>query len=192
MANWASVSYVIEGPISTLDLINGAIEHPNVKEGSDTGWEGNVLNTLGIDWDNPKRDEDTPYMRGFIQENPTYDNEKGILHINAEEAWGLSDFSKVLSEAFPFLNIYWIVEEPGCEVYATNDKNGKYFNSRYYIDLCIDDRYESEYFRTRKDAYKWLSEITDGKVKCKKDIDRFNNNAEDEDDYISMYKFNIE
>ena len=51
MANWASSSYVIEGPAKTLKKIYKAIKHPVVQEKSSEDWEGNVLLTLGINWE---------------------------------------------------------------------------------------------------------------------------------------------
>ena len=71
MPNWAYTSYAIEGPKEDLQKIEQAILHPEVKEGSDESWEGNVLNTLGSKW--VGRDQDRKnglYMRGFIDGDP--------------------------------------------------------------------------------------------------------------------------
>ena len=81
------------------------------------------------------------YLRGFIQE---YEMQEGVIRIKAEEAWGATDFRHVLAKLMPELTIYFIVEEPGCEVYVTNDADGKYFPDQFYLDACINGNYESE------------------------------------------------
>ncbi len=50
----------------------------------------------------------------------------------------------------PDLTIYFCVEEPGCEIYATNDAEGKYFADRFYVDSYVNDIFSHEYFPMKR------------------------------------------
>ena len=194
MANWAYTNYVIEGPHETLEKIEKAIVHHPVEEGSSDDWEGNVLRALDIDWEPNTPDGKGYYMRGFIQEEPWWDGD--TLRFYAQEAWGATDFHKVLEKNLPDIKVFYSVEEEeGGDVYATNDKEGKYFPERYYVDTCIDGNYQSEYFTTEEDIYKWLKEITKGRVTDKKSVDDFDSDYEDseayDENYINIHEFAI-
>lgn len=189
MANWASTSYVIEGPIESLNKIKEAIKRSinNPPEDADKGWEGSVLMTLGAD----KEDLDKSYVRGFVQESPTYLPD--AIEFYAEEAWGITDFYKILGKLLPDIKIYWMVESTEDEVFATNDKEGKYFNSMYIADVCIGDTDYYDYFETEEPLYSWISKLTNGKVNTPEKVEKFNDRAEDKglDDYIHIFKIEI-
>ena len=192
MPNWCSTSYMIEGPHETLKKINDAILHHEVEEGSSPEWEGNILKALDIKW--KRYDPDFPhqrhsYMRGFINEPPSLG--ENTLEFDAEEAWGVTDFGEVLEENFPDIKVYFIAEEPGMEIYITNDAEGKFFLTRYYVDTCIKNDYQSEYFETKEEAYKWLSDITQGKITNEEQVDDFNSDVENIDDFIYVHEFKI-
>lgn len=198
MANWASTDYVIEGPKETLKKIYEAIQHPIVKPGSEESWEGNVLNTLGIKWKTRQPDGSGYYMRGFIQDKECieFDHEKDdTLSFYAEEAWGATDFNEALENAFPDIKVYYNVVEEDGEVYATNDKDGKYFPYRWHVEACFDGNYLYEDFTTAKAMYEWLSDNTDGRVKNAQDAEGFNSDYEDseadEENYILIHKVEI-
>lgn len=204
MANWASTAYVIEGPENTLNKIWEAIQNPSTcVEDSSKGWEGNILLSLGIPWEErhvAKEKTDGAetvlyckghYLRGFIDED-YYKDAKGFLHLFAEEAWGLTDFAELLSSKFPDIKVYWTVQEDGAEIYCTNDKEGKYFPERVYVDVCYNGDYYSEYFPDEESALKWLSEITKNKICTEKDVEKFNEDMEDSDDYIYVHYYDVE
>lgn len=197
MANWAYTSYVIEGPKEVLQKIEQAILHHPVSEGADEHWEGDVLNALGCKW--VSRDDDREkgkYMRGFINEKPWWaDEDYAVLRFDAEEAWGATDFNEVLKENFPEIKVFYSVEEQGEGVFFTNDKEGKYFPDRFYVDTCIDGNYQSEYFVYESSMYKWLHDITEGRVNNAKDAEQFNSEhedlADDDENFISIYEFTV-
>lgn len=198
MANWACTDYVIEGPKETLKRIYEAIQHPIVDPNSDKGWEGNVLNTLGIKWENQLKDGSGYYMGGFIRDvedigfNPETDS---VLSFYAEEAWGATDFNEVLEEAFPDIKVYFSVIEEGGEVYATNDKDGNYFPCRWSLEARINGNYEYGDFEDSNSLFKCLSEITKGKVKDFEDVEKFNSKHEDvatdDENYINIHEWSI-
>ena len=197
MANWASTNYAIEGSKETLKKIYDAIQHPDTSEG-DSGWEGGVLKALGIKWKERQSDGSGYYMRGFIQDpeciefNPETND---TLSFYAEEAWGLTDFNEALAENFPDIKIYWVVEESGEEIYATNDKEGKYFPERFYVDACIDGEYKTEYFEKEESMYKYIADITKNRVKTPKEVEVFNADYEDseevDENFIYIHKFEV-
>ena len=191
MANWAITDYVIEGPKDTLKKIEEAIKHPKVEEGSSENWEGNVLHTLGFEWESRKPDGTGKYMRGFIGEGvePYYDN-NNVLIFSAQEAYGVTDFNEVLEENLPDIKIFYRTEEPDNLIYATNDVEGKYFPDRFYVDTCINGNYAGDYFKDEESMWIWLAKVSNGQVKNQKDVEHFNENAE-VNDYIEVNSFEV-
>ena len=121
MANWARTDYRIEGNQKDLQEIYNLCkafdnsERPVMEDGASKDWEGNIILALGIE-------KGESYLRGFIQSCELSD---GLLCIEAEEAWGATDFRHLLEKHYNGMKVYYIVEEDGCEVYATNDIDGK-------------------------------------------------------------------
>ena len=188
MANWASTSYAIEGNNSDLErmfnVINDFVKS-NVKPveaNASKEWEGNIVKALGASEEQMKNN----YLRGFIQ---TYEIIDGVLYIEAEEAWGATDFRHLLAKLMPKLTIYYIVEECGCEVYATNDCDGKYFTESYYVDICIDGDYFSEYFDTEKQVLAYVAQLLKKESVTMKDIDEWNEEQDDSENYIYVHEF---
>ena len=180
MANWASASYAIEGPEEILHKIEYALNNPTLQEDEGEGWEGGVLRTLGIEWENKGPDGSGYYLRGFIRSDvePWYSDE-GALRFDAEEAWGLTDFYMVLEKAFPDIKVYWTVEECGEDIFATNDREGKYFFDRFYADTCINGNYQMDYFMYKSSMFKWLYEITGGEINTEEKVKEFNEKHEE-------------
>ena len=188
MANWASTSYAIEGNKSDLESVFNVINDfvkSNVKPveaNASKKWEGNIVKALGASEEQMKNN----YLRGFIQ---TYEIIDGVLYIEAEEAWGATDFRHLLAKLMPELTIYYIVEECGCEVYATNDCDGKYFTESYYVDICIDGDYFSEYFDTEKQVLAYVAQLLKKESVTMKEIDEWNEEQDDNENYIYVHEF---
>ena len=183
----ASVSYMIEGPSETLKLINDAIVRAMSQEKHWDEWEACI--NLGF----TEEELDGKRLGGEFSDEPSIS--ENILEFYAEERWGLQDFNELLEKKFPEIKVYWIVEESGCEVYATNDKDGKYFPERFYAELCQDDQIDFEYFKTEEAMYKWLSEKTDGRVHNEETVEQFNSDYEDEalddENYIIIHQYAV-
>ena len=188
MANWASTSYAIEGNKSDLESVFNVINDfvkSNVKPveaNASKEWEGNIVKALGASEEQMKNN----YLRGFIQ---TYEITDGVLYIEAEEAWGATDFRHLLAKLMPELTIYYIVEECGCEVYATNDCDGKYFTDSYYVDVCIDRDYFSEYFDTEKQVLAYVAQLLKKEAVTMAEIDEWNEIQDDSENYIYVHEF---
>ena len=188
MANWASTSYAIEGNKSDLERVSSVINDfvkSNVKPveaNASKKWEGNIVKALGASEEQMKNN----YLRGFIQ---TYEIIDGVLYIEAEEAWGATDFRHLLAKLMPKLTIYYIVEECGCEVYATNDCDGKYFTESYYVDICIDGDYFNDYFNTEEQVLSYVAQLLKKESVTMKDIDERNEEQDDNENYIYVHEF---
>lgn len=189
MANMASVSYAIEGPKKTLQKIEEALVVA-VHSGDKRYELYQAAENLKL----PITEETR--LGGEIEEEPTWDKNTGALRFWSEERWGLQDFAELLEKHFPDIKVYWIVEEPGMEIYCTNDKEGKFFPERYYVDTCIDGFYSPGYFETEEAAYAWLNKLTKGRVKSKEDVEKFNADYEDseasDENFIYVHEFEVE
>ena len=194
MANWASVNYTIEGPISDLNLLMNAIQNTPIRDYG-TREEADILSILNIKLDNIKHSDGRGlYLRGSIT-SAEWGHDNTTIIINAEEAWGVVDFKDVLKVIFPNIKIYYSVEEPNDEVYATNDVQGKYYPDRFYVDACIEGDFDYNYFSTSTDMYQWLSEITGTRVYDEETLNAFNSEYEDEglddENYIHVHEFKV-
>lgn len=190
MANWASTSYCIEGSKKDLKrlykLIDGFMtgkEKP-FWEDSAENWLGNVIKALGATEEQMKNN----YLRGFIE---TYELDGDVLRIAAEEAWGTTDFKHILKKLMPELTIYYIVEEPGFEVYATNDADGKYFTERFNVDACVDGYDYWEYFQEEKETMDYVASLLKKDNITEADIEQWNMEHEEEGDFIHVHEFEI-
>lgn len=188
MANMASVAYAIEGPRKDLEEILGAICLA-IAEKDKYYEEYKACINLGYS----KEELEGKRLGGEIEEDPEI--KEGVLRFWAEERWGLQDFEELLRQKFPDIKVYWVVEESGCEVYATNDREGKYFSERYYADVCIDGVYKSEYFKTEEAMWNWLTQIAFCGIRSMEDVEKFNADYEDSDasdeNFINIHKFEI-
>ena len=183
----ASVAYAIEGSQEDLKKILGAIcmaiasEEPFYEE---------YLTCKNLEF--TEQELDGKRLGGEIDDDPTLEN--GVLRFYAEERWGLQDFEELLRQKFPDIKVYWIVEEPGCKVYCTNDKEGKYFSERYWVDTAQDNICDSEYFSTEEAMYKWLNEKYG--VKSEEEVEAWNADyaatGDDCENFIYIHKFEIE
>lgn len=190
MANWASTSYRIEGSKEDLEKVYNVIDEfmserrKPIEVNASSEWEGNIIRALGATDEQMKNN----YLRGFIEE---YEMDGDIIRIEAEEAWGTTDFRQVLAQLMPELTIYYIVEEPGCEVYATNDADGKYFPERFYVDAYVNGDYQSEYFETEEQAMTYVANLLVKKEVSKNELENWNECHEDDDDFIYVHEFEI-
>ena len=182
----ASVAYAIEGSEESLVEILGAVclaIHSDKKH-----WEEyQTCINLGF----PESQLKNFRLGGEISDEPEIVD--GVLKFWAEERWGLQDFEELLRQKFPDIKVYWTVEECGYEVYCTNDKEGKYFPDRYWVDTAQDDIYKSEYFNDEESMWKWLDEKYG--VKSKEEVEAWNQDYEatgDEcENFIYIHEFDV-
>lgn len=186
MANMASVAYAIEGPQKDLkEIFEAACD---AWDGKYSHWhEWQICINLGF----TEQEIEDKKLGGELSDVPSLG--KGVMRFSAEERWGLQDFEELLRKKFPDITVYWIVEECGCKVYCTNDKDGKYFPERYWVDTAQDDVYQSEYFETEEQVYAWLNEKYG--VKTKEEVEAWNADYEDsgadDENFIYIHEFEV-
>ena len=191
MANWASTSYRIEGSKSDLEKVFNVIDgfmtgkRKPVEENASMDWEGNIVKALGATEEQMSKN----YLRGFIQE---YEMDGNTVRIEAEEAWGLTEFRDVLLTLLPELTIFYIVEEPGMGIYATNDSEGKYFHGRFYVDAFVNGDFRSEYLETKEEAMAYVANLLGRENVCQEYIEIWNEDHQDDEDFIYIHEFEIE
>lgn len=57
-------------------------------------------------------------------------------------------------------------------LYSTNDKEGRYFQDRFIVELCTpEEEYYTEYFPDLQSMYEWLEDISDMQVQSMQDVD---------------------
>lgn len=183
----ASVAYAIEGSEESLKKIAEAIiKAIHSKDKRYEMYQAAEYLKLPI--------TDGTSLGGEIEDEPELEN--GVLRFWSEERWGLQDFADLLEEKFTDIKVYWIVEEPGDDIYCTNDKEGKYFPKRFYVDACIDGFCSPGLFETEEEAYTWLDKLTNGRVKSKEDVEKFNADYEDsgtdDENFIYIHEFKVE
>ncbi len=159
MPNWACTTYKCVGDLKDVEKLHEALINIDafnttiVKNGFGKRWLGNLVTILGYDW--------KEYCcRGEIIDYSLYNN---VLTIHQLTAWGEQEgVRKCIEQTFPSIKVYYLVEEPGCEVFCTNDNIGEYFPDRYFLD-CND---EPQYWQTIEEAAKWVSELVNRSVEA--------------------------
>ena len=121
MPNWCSTAYVIDGDAKEVkqlyELMKGLEERktPSVENGFGTTWLGCLVDALGKDWNDVR-------CRGSWN---GLEMDGDVLKFSTETAWApCSETFDLVREAFPNLRYYFQAEEPGMEVYETNDEFG--------------------------------------------------------------------
>lgn len=169
MPNWCSTAYAIEGDAkevkSLYDLMNELQKQkePFVPNGFGTAWLGSLVDALGENWENV-------FCRGSW-----YDLEFDgrVLTFNTETAWSpCNEMFDMVCKKYPTLSYFYRSEEPGMALYFTNDKEGRYFQDRFVIELCTpEEEYYTEYFPDLQSMYEWLEDICDMQVQSMQDVD---------------------
>lgn len=184
MANWASVRYRIEGKQEDLQKIYDQYQTLLSKKQSEKGddkliWESEITDGLGIDSKNSS-------LRGYILKCKFTDES---LSVEAEEAWVLTDFRHLLESHYKDMNIYYMLEEPCCDVYVTNDAEGKYFPTRIVVDIRIKEVEEHKEFTNKKEALDYVAHTLKRDALTVEDIDKWN--EVHEDDYIGFHEYEV-
>ena len=179
MANWAYTSYRIVGKAEEVqNLYSKLQELQNMEEPLEPNsfgimWLGCLVTILGGNWKNI-------YCRGKIID---FSLDDGILSIETETAWGeMDEVRHFIEKIYPTLKIYYYEEEPGMEIYQTNDKHGHFFPERFILDDFEGDG--PEYYNDTDSLLKAASEIFGMGLKTMADLEEI---VEDSDAYSLHY-----
>ena len=189
MANQSDVVYKCIGDPkevrSLYKIINANDKRKTsrVKNGFGTLWIGNIIDALGEDWEKLR-------CRGEII---GYHIENNLLTIYQSTAWCEQEgFRECIEKKFPSIKVYYREEEPGCDVYYTNDADRNYFPERYLLN----NNDEPLYFNTIEEAAEYVSGIVNQKVEAnmtaiEQALDNFEEENEDDDVYFSFHQIQV-
>ena len=120
MPNWCSTAYAIDGDAKEVrqlyELMKGLEERdsPSVKNDFGTTWLGCLVDALGGDWKKIKCRGDWSFLE--------LDEDDDIVRFCTETAWyPCNEVLEFVCKKFPSLNYYCQAEEPGQNIYITND-----------------------------------------------------------------------
>ena len=175
MANWAYTTYKIVGDIKEIhDLNNKLMKLDNMKEplvpnGFGNLWLGCLVKILG-------GDVEKVYCRGDITEF-SYNEEDDVLTIDTQTAWAeMEEVRHFIENVYPGLKIYYYEEEPGMEIYQTNDKHGHFFPERFILDDFEGDG--PEYYNDTDSLLTAASEIFGKELKTMADLNEIVENSD--------------
>ena len=194
MPNWATLSYACitndEKEAKKLyNAIHDIDKRRNPLAKSDFGrlWLGCFVRQLG-------GDEKKIHCRGEITDyDIETDNDQYVVKIHQETAWcEMEEVRFLIEKTFPTIKVLYIVEEPGCEIFCTNDAEGRFFPERYLLD----GNEVYEYFETIEQVISYLKknkgiDITDSD-KIDEILDEYNELHEDDDEYLYFHEFTVE
>ena len=152
MPNWCDTTYQCVGDPKEVRALHKILKYIDrrkttiVRNGFGKWWLGNLVTKLGGKWEDY-------CCRGEIT---GYSFDGDVLEITQYTAWCEQEgVRRIIQEKFPSIKVYYREEEPGCEVYYTNDTTGDYFPETYFLDSYD----EQQYFETIEEAAESVSEI---------------------------------
>ena len=196
MPNWCTNHLVLVGDEKEINQLNDLmIELENKKEpfmpnGFGTNWLGCLANALGENW------EDVRCRGDWYDHYIDTDSDQKELHIMIQYAWCACDeIIDMLERHFGSIRVYYYAEEPGCEVYETNDIEGIYFPERFTVQCYIegDGEYDTGYFDTLSEAFNYVSGIAGVQVEKMEDLKTLNDKLEElgEYNYCNIHEINV-
>lgn len=190
MPNWCSTEYYVVGSKKELSNLNEKMEKLEnrkeslVKNGFGNTWLGNLVESLGGDWEKV-------YCRGQWMCR-VYNKENNSLTFTTETAWcEMDEWRKFIESCYKTIKILFVTEEPGCGIYQTNDLEGVFFKDKYVLDYTED----VEYFETIDQAVEFIEELIGLKIENKTvngiqgKLDEYVEKNDEEDQYFSFHEF---
>lgn len=191
MPNWCYTQYAVRGDKKQVKRLYNKMkklqemETPLVENGFGPSWLGCLVKSLGAD---PK----TVYCRGSWSDLDMVAED--TIRFNTEHAWSRPDeVEDLLCEKFPGLQIFFLEEELGMDIFQTNDIYGEFFTENIIID---EEENGMEYY-TMEDALERLSELKGEPVTDWEAAEAFAsaiNDAQDENDgegHIWLHKADL-
>ena len=146
-------------------------------------WLGNLAARLGSDWHE-------------VDCCGTWDDLKlnrKCLYFFTESAWQAPfDVLHLIKKVYPELEIYFSAEGDDWDIYLTNDAEGRFFTSRFELDMPP----ENDYYDTIEEVAELVSNYIGKKIEPTKEavyaaIDDWEMQNEDMDAYINLKEFDI-
>ena len=132
MPNWSVTSYVLVGDRDQLDALYNRMseleqmKEPLVPNGFGPNWLGCLVKSLGGD---PQK----VYCRGSWSDLCREDDS---VTFDCEHAWSRPhEVEDLIRSVYPDIDIYFLEEELGMDIFQTNDTENAYFHDTVIIDI---------------------------------------------------------
>ena len=187
MANICTTEFVIQGKTEFIKQLYNAIGGDKEK------WVGDIIAELGL-----ATMEEINHcgmdLRGWwscYDDTQTFNDkdEYSTIYVTEEAKWYMCGGYDLLVECINkkygednemIIGMWRKTEEPGCEIFETNDDEGLYFPERYYA--YISNNGEDIYTTTEKEVVDWVNE------KCDTSFSTFDEAVEYDDVFVVQFE----
>lgn len=182
MPNWNTTDYTLYGNKENIKRLytdlKKTVDIDRTKESKpftflgNSYWLGYIKRSLL-----PEVEEELP-ARGEIsyieEEIEDHDNDMASLKLTTETAWvACSELMDKIAEKYD-LQLFYYSEEPGCEIFETNDLEGQFYSFRYMVDS---EKEGIEYYDTFEQVAEAIAKMTGIRL----------NNISEADDKLSAF-----
>lgn len=182
MPNWNTTDYTLYGNKENIKRLytdlKKTVDIDRTKESKpftflgNSYWLGYIKKSLL-----PEVEEELP-VRGeisYIEEDiEDHDNDMASLKLTTETAWvACSELMDKIAGKYD-LQLFYYSEEPGCEIFETNDLEGQFYSFRYMVDS---EKEGIEYYDTFEQVAEAIAKMTGIRL----------NNISEADDNLSAF-----
>ena len=182
MPNWNTTDYTLYGNKENIKRLytdlKKTVDIDRTKESKpftflgNSYWLGYIKKSLL-----PEVEEELP-VRGeisYIEEDiEDHDNDRASLKLTTETAWvACSELMDKIAGKYD-LQLFYYSEEPGCEIFETNDLEGQFYSFRYMVDS---EKEGIEYYDTFEQVAEAIAKMTGIRL----------NNISEADDKLSAF-----
>ena len=197
MANTCFNIIKIEGNKETLSTLKTTIDKlidnltvRNTEKYLDAGID-DLLSVIGY---TPEELENISRREWVTGGHPKLEDD--ILTIRTESAWRFQGEAwELVKKKYPDVNIHYQAEELGCEIFETNDTEGRLFKDKYLLDW-YDERKgdgEMEYFETEEDLTDYVRKNIAPDVRDREGVDKALEEINEEDDsFANLYEIDYQ
>jgi len=182
MPNWNTTDYTLYGNKENIKRLytdlKKTVDIDRTKESKPFTFLGNSY-WLGYIKKSflPEVEEELP-VRGeisYIEEDiEDHDNDMASLKLTTETAWvACSELMDKIAGKYD-LQLFYYSEEPGCEIFETNDLEGQFYSFRYMVDS---EKEGIEYYDTFEQVAEAIAKMTGIRL----------NNISEADDKLSAF-----
>lgn len=165
MPNWNTTDYTLYGNKENIKRLytdlKKTVDIDRTKESKpftflgNSYWLGYIKKSLL-----PEVEEELP-VRGeisYIEEDiEDHDNDMASLKLTTETAWvACSELMDKIAGKYD-LQLFYYSEEPGCEIFETNDLEGQFYSFRYMVDS---EKEGIEYYDTFEQVAEAIAKMT--------------------------------
>ena len=201
MANYAYNAITFITPNTEQDLLNLEFLMTNLVYLFETDDEycNHITHTISDTYGTKKFNFDGRDNFNWLSDQIDYIDSMDVYtyDIQIESAWCpvISRFKEWVQSIYPNIDVVGTCEEPGCCVYVNTDVDGNFYTTRYCLDICRNDEYNSEYYDSLVEVNEVLGHILgipkdcDLETVCQK-ITEYNN-SEDEIDGVEGISLDV-